>query len=454
MKIIIVGAGEVGYNIASRLASENKRVVVIDKDPNAVKRLSEDLDVQTITASGSNPKVLIDAGVKEADILLAVTDSDETNLVACLMTNMISPTTKKLARLRDQDFHPYHARFTKEHPHIDTVINPEIEVVNTIRKLMDVPGAADVGSFADDQVKYVGIRIDEDSPVAGMRLIDFPSQFGENRPLIAAIIRDNEVIVPRGKNLVKPGDLIYFVTESKKLEKTLNLFGIKRKPIQRALIIGGGRIGERLAKLLEKDSIKTKIIESDLDRCHYLSEQMDKTVVLHGDGSDQKLFLEENAGQSDVVVSVTNDDETNILVSLLAKNIGVQNTITRIGKSSYFPLLATIGIERVVNPRLSAVSSILQYVRKGKVISDISIFGERGEFIEAIALETSEITNKPLKKISFPKGAILVCIIRDGQVIIPAGDSVVKPGDHLILFAVKQAVKKLEKLLTVKLDFF
>ena len=454
MKIIIVGAGEVGYNIASRLASENKQVVVIDKDPDAIRRLSENLDIQVITASGSNPRILIDAGINEADILLAVTDSDETNLVACLMANIISPTTKKLARIRDADFDSYHHRFKTENPNIDTVINPEIEVVNTIRKLMDVPGAVDVGSFVDGQVKYVGIRLDQHSPMAGMKLIDFPSRFGENRPLIAAIIRNNEVIVPRGSNSLEPGDLIYFVSEAEKLEKMLNLFGKKIEPIQRALIIGGGRIGERLAKLLEADSIKTKIIEADIARCHYLSEKMEKTVVLHGDGSDQKLFLEENMDQSDVVVCVTNVDETNILVSLLAKNLGVENTITRINKSNYFPLLATIGIEKVVSPRLSAVSSILKEVRKGKVLSDISILGERGEFIEAIALETSDITDRPLRKISFPKGAILVCIIRNGQIIIPTGDSVVKPGDRIIMFAVKNAVKKLEKLLTVKLDFF
>ncbi|MBU0462544.1 MAG: Trk system potassium transporter TrkA, partial [Proteobacteria bacterium] len=436
------------------LASENKQVVVIDKDPDAIRRLSENLDIQVITASGSNPRVLIDAGINEADILLAVTDSDETNLVACLMTNLISPTTKKLARIRDADFDSYHHRFQTENPHIDTVINPEIEVVNAIRKLMDVPGAVDVGDFVDGKVKYVGIRLDSHSPMAGMKLIDFPSRFGEGRPLIAAIIRNNEVIVPRGSNTVEPGDLIYFVSETGKLEKMLALFGKKTLPVQRALIIGGGRIGERLAKRLEKDSIKTKIIESDIDRCHYLSEQLDKTIILHGDGSDQKLFLEENISQTDVLVSVTNNDETNILVSLLAKNLGIENTITRISKSNYFPLLSTIGIKKVVSPRLSAVSSILKEVRKGKVLSDISILGERGEFIEAIALETSDITDKPLKKISFPKGAILVCIIRDSQIMIPAGESIVKPGDRIIMFAVKQAVKKLEKLLTVKLDFF
>ena len=454
MKIIIVGAGEVGYNIARRLASENKQVVVIDKDTEAIRRLSEKLDIQVITASGSNPKVLIDAGIKDTDILLAVTDSDETNIVACLITDLISPSTKKLVRIRNSDFDPYHDRFKKENPHIDTIINPETEVVNTIKKLMEVPGAIDVGDFVDGRVKYVGIRLDKQSPMAGIKLIDFPAKFGENRPLIAAIIRNNEVIVPRGGNSLESGDLVYLVSEAEKLEKTLNLFGKKIQPIKRALIIGGGRIGERLAKLLEKDDIKTRIIESNIDRCHYLSEQMDKTIVLHGDGSDRKLFLEENVSQNDVVVAVTDDDETNILVSLLAKNLGVENTITRVGKSNYFTILSSIGIEKIVSPRLSAVSSILRKVRKGKVLSDISILGERGEFIEAIALETSDITDKPLKKISFPKGAILVCIIRDGLIIIPAGDSVIKPGDRIILFAVKHAVKKLEKLLTVKLDFF
>ncbi|MCF6246925.1 MAG: Trk system potassium transporter TrkA [Desulfobacula sp.] len=454
MKIIIVGAGEVGYNIAKRLSSENKRVIVIDTDENAINRLGENLDVQTITASGSNPKVLIEAGIQDTDILLAVTDSDEVNLVACLMANIISPDTKKLARVRNSDFDPYHTRFQMENPHIDTIINPETEVVNTIRKLVKIPGAVDVGTFVEGQVKYVGIRIDSDCPMVGIKLIDFPLKFDKNRPLIAAIIRKNEVIVPRGSDQVTCGDLIYFVCETRKLEKILELFGIKIQPIRNVLIIGGGRVGERLAKNFEKDGIKTKIVEANINRCHYLSTQMEKTIILHGDGADQKLFLEENAGQSDAVICVTNEDETNILVSLLAKNMGVKNTITRIGKSSYFPLLGSIGIEKVVSPRVSAISSILKEVRKGKVLSDISIFCEKGEFIEAIAIESSGITDKLLKKISFPKGSLLVCIIREGQIIIPTGDSIIEPSDRIILFAVKDAIKKLEKLLTVKLGFF
>ncbi|THB75759.1 MAG: Trk system potassium transporter TrkA [Desulfobacteraceae bacterium] len=454
MNIIIVGAGEVGYHIASRLASENKSVVVIDKNPDATRRIAEDLDVQVLTGSGSNPRELQKAGIRNAEIMLAVTDSDEINLIACLMTSLISPTTKKLARLRSTAFDPYHNTFKSQVPHIDTIINPETEVVNTIRRLMDVPGAVDVGDFADGAVKYVGIRIDGGSPMNGLKLIDFVDRFGDDRPLIAAIIRDNEVIVPRGTNRIQAGDLVYFICETEKLDFTLRQFGITSKPLRRALIVGGGRIGERLALKLESESIACKIIESDMDRCRELSERMEKAVILHGDGSDQNVFLEENITETDVVASVTGDDETNILVSLLVKSLGAQSSITRISKFSYFPLLSAIGIEKVVSPRLSAVSSILQDVRKGKILSAISVFGERAEFIEAIALETSDITNKPLRKLSFPKGAILICIMRNDEIIIPSGNSVVQPNDRIIMFALKQAVRKLEKLLTVKLEFF
>lgn len=454
MKIIIVGAGEVGYNIANRLASEYKQVTVIDTNEAAINRINEKLDVQTIVASGSNPEVLIRADIKNTDILLAVTDSDEVNLVTCFVTNLLSPDTKKLARLRNSDFEAYHDRLKTESPFIDSIINPEVEVVNTIRRILDVPGAVDAGSFVDQKVRYAGISVQKHSSLVNMKLIDLPTLFDGHRPIIAAIIRSNEVIVPRGNDKIKAGDLLYFVCEAQNFYRTLKRLGSSGPKVNNVLIIGGGRIGERLARFLEMDSIKTKIIESDLNRCEYLSTHLEKTIVLHGDGSDQKLFLEENAGQSDAVISVTNDDETNILVSLLAKNMGVKNTITRIGKSNYFPLLPTIGIEKVVSPRLSAVSSILHDVRKGKVLSDISIFCEKGEFIEALAIAESGITGKPLKKISFPKGALLVCIVRDDQITIPNGESVIMGGDRIILFTVKEAVKKLEKLLTVQLGFF
>lgn len=454
MKIIIVGAGEVGFHIASRLSHENKDVVVIDPKPEAISRVSENIDVEAVLGSGSSPVVLQEAGIKEAEIMLAVTDSDETNLVACLMADTISPATKKLARIRQKDYDAYHQVFHDSPPHIDTVINPEIEVVKTITRLMKVPGAVDVGEFADGRVKLVGIKIDEKSPMAGLLLSDFESRFGRDRPLIAALIRQGDLIIPRGSNRIKVGDVVYFISESEKLEKTIEVFNKKVRPLKRVMIVGGGRIGDRLARKLEKENVQIKVVESDLKRCNELSEKMGKAIVLHGDGSDQKIMMEESIADCDVVVALTGHEETNILVSLLARNLGAQSTITKISKFGYFPLMSTIGLQKVVSPRLSAINSILQEIRKGKVLSAVSVFGEDAEVIEAVALETSRIAGKPLKKLPFPEGTLLVCIITDDEIVIPSGDSVVAPNDRVIIFARRQAVKKLEKMLTVKLRFF
>ena len=451
MRILIIGAGEVGYNIASRLASEHKKVTVIDKDEAAIRRLSENLDVQSIQASASSPKALVDAGIKESEILLAVTDSDEVNLMTCLLASHMAPDIKKLARVRNAELDQFHQRFKESAPHIDTIINPETEVVGTIRRLMHIPGAVDVGDFVEGKVSYAGIRIPKGSKMVGMSMSAFSTRFGEDHPLIAAILRNTQVIVPRGDTQFHAEDLIYIICEKKDLERKLNLFGLGHKPVKTALVIGGGRIGERLSRTLVADGIKTKIMELDLHRCDELSRQLNGALVLHGDGSDQGLLLEENISQTDVVIPVTDDDETNILISLLAKSMGARDTITKIGKTNYLPLLPAIGIDKVVSPRLSAISSILQDVRKGKVLSDISIFGEQGEFIEAIALDRSGIIGRPIKKINFPKGTLLLCAITDGQVVIPSGDTVVEPGNRLLLFAVKHAVKKLETLLAVKL---
>jgi len=454
LKIIIVGAGEVGYHIASRLVIENKDVVVIDKNSDAIRRVSDNIDVQTINGSGSSPVVLEEAGLKEAEILLAVTDSDETNLVACLVANIISPSTRKLARLRDADYDTYYDTFREYAPHIDTVINPEIEVVKTIDRLMSVPGAVDVGEFADGRVKFVGIYLDKDARLAGARLSELSDRIGENRPLIASIIRDEELIIPRGDNRLLPGDLVYFISEEHKLIDTLSIFDKHAHPLNRVLIVGGGRIGYRLAGLLEEKSIYTKIIEKKPDRCALLADKMNKSIILCGDGSDQGLLNEENIQDMDVVVTLTADEETNILTSLLVKQMGARKTVTKIDKFSYFPLMSVIGLEQVVSPRLSAINSILQHVRRGKVLSAISIKGEQAEVMEAVALETSDIVGKPLRKISFPKGALVTGIIRKEEVIIPSGDSVIEPEDRIIIFSMKTAVPKIEKILAVKLEYF
>ncbi|WP_419656539.1 TrkA5: Trk system potassium NAD-binding peripheral membrane protein [Desulfosarcina variabilis str. Montpellier] len=453
MKIVIVGAGEVGFHIASRLAMENKDVVVIDSNAQALKRLSETIDVQTVIGSGSSPAILETAGVREAEIMLAVTDSDEVNLVACLMADTLSPMTKKLARLRGADFDTYYEVFKNNAPHIDTVINPEIEVVRTIERLMSVPGAVDVGEFADGRIKFVGIYIDPGSRLAGVKLADLPNIVEEERPLIAAVVREDVLIIPKGNDHLRGGDLVYFISEEKKLFKHLSIFDKHASQVKRVLIVGGGRIGYRLAKRLEEKSIACKLIEKRPDRCGILAERLDRTVVLHGDGSDQSLLVEENIHDTDLFVTLTSDEETNILASLLAKRLGAKKTITQINKFSYFSLMSTIGIEQVVSPRLSAINSILQHIRRGKVLSAISIKGEEGEVMEALALPTSDIVSKPLKKIAFPKGSMVAGIIRKQSIIIPTGDSIIEPEDRIIIFATRQAIPGVEKILSVKLEY-
>lgn len=272
--------------------------------------------------------------------------------------------------------------------------------------------------------------------------------------MIAAVVREEELIIPSGKDRLKAGDLVYFISEEDKLLETLAVFDKHAEPIRRVLIIGGGRIGFRMATLLDEKSINTKIIEKNPDRCIFLAEKLNKAVILCGDGSDQGLMAEENIKDMDVVITLTDDEETNILASLLAKRMGAQKTITQISKFSYFPLLTTIGIEQVVSPRLSAVNTILQHIRRGNVLSAISIKGEQAEVMEAVALETSDIVGKPLKSISFPKGVLVTGIMRKDEVIIPTGESVINPDDRIIIFAGRQAIPKIEKILAVKLEYF
>jgi trk system potassium uptake protein TrkA len=454
LKVVIVGAGEVGFHIANRLALEKKDVVVVDKDPAAIRRISDDIDAQVLVGSGSSPVVLEEAGLREAEILLAVTDSDEVNLVACLAANIISPATRKLARIRNADFDGYHDRLHEHAPHIDTVINPEIEVVKTIDQLMSVPGAVDVGEFADGRIKLIGIRLDQTARTAGIRLSKLPSLIGGSPLLVASIIRDEELIIPRGDDQLLPGDLIYLVCQEDDLSEALQIFDKYEDPVGRVLIVGGGQSGYRLAAHLEQKSIYTKIVEKDPDRCAGLAERLNKAVVLHGDGSDQALLAEENIQGTDVVVTLTPDEETNILVSLLSKKMGARKAIAKINKFSYFPLMPAIGLEQIVSPRLSAINSILQHVRRGKVLSAISIKGEQAEVLEAMALETSDIVGKPLRDIKMPKGSIVVGIVRGDEVMIPSGASVVAPDDRIIFFAQRDAVPKIEKILAVKLEFF
>jgi len=452
LKIVIVGAGEVGFHIAQRLALENKEVVVIDRRPEALKRIAESLDVQALEGSGSSPRILEEAGLKDADILLAVTDSDETNIIACMFANSLAPNIIKLARIRNEEYTAFTETLRGELLNIGMVINPEVEVVKTIQRMITMPGAVDVSEFAKGRLKLVGVKIRDDSPLAGMKLKDLRSLIGDLRLIVGAIIREDSLIIPGGQDGLQADDITYVVAEDMHIEQALKTFGCPSEPVKNALIVGGGNIGFRLARAFEKDGLHTKLVEHDPERCRHLSETLDRTVVLEGDGTDQELLVQENVRNMDVFIALTGDEETNILSSMLAKKLGCRRTITRIDKAAYMPLARAIGLELIASPRLSAIDSILHFARMGKVISTVSLKGDEAEVLEVIAEDRSKIVNKPIKDIPFPKAAVILCIQRGNDIIIPTGNSIIKPQDRIVILSTRANIPKVEKALTVKVE--
>ncbi len=449
MKAIIVGAGEVGFHSAKRLAAEGKEVVVIDTNPRVLERIEDNLDVQVLEGSGSSPGVLERAGIADAELLLAVTDSDETNLVACTFANMLAPGMTKLARIRNEEYTRYRDKLARDLS-LNMVVNPDVEVVRKILSVMEVPGAAEISEFAEGRVKLVGMSVNRGSILNDTRLSDVREKTRESRLLIAAIVRDDDLIIPTGDDRIVVGDLVYFVCPAADLGGIFKKLGNKIKTRKNVLIIGGGNIGRRLALALDNKSVHAKLLDCSSARCEILAEELSRVVVLKGDGTDQEVLLEENIKDMDVVVSVTGNEESNILASLLAKKLGAGMTITRINKTAYMPLVRAIGLEHLVSPRMSAVSSILQHVRHG-VLSSVSI-KEDAEALEVIVEEKSKLTDKRIQDLPFPKGALVLSIVRGDAVIVPRGDDVIRAGDRLILLAVRKNIAKLEKALTVRVE--
>ena len=447
MRIIIIGAGEVGFHIARRLTAENKDVVVIDSNDQVLDRVAERLDVETVFGSGSSPRVLETAGVKNADILLAVTDSDEINLIACTFSNILAPELTKVARIRNPEYTDYKDILASD-LHIDIVINPEQEVIGSIERLMGTPGAAEVSEFADVHITLAGMWIRDNCRLAGKNLAEVKQAVGVDGFIVGAIVRGDKLIIPSGANKVLAGDMIYFVCVQSDLQRVLKAFGAQSGSQHKALIIGGGNIGYKLAQNLEqKKGLQVKILDRDRERCGFLAQNLNRTIVLQGDGSDQRLLTEENVGNMDVVISVTGDEENNVLCSLLAKSMGAKLTVTRINKFAYLPLMRAVGLEHIVSPRLSAANSILRHVRHGTVISSISI-KEDAEALEVVAREGSPLVGRPIKDLDFPAGAIVLCLVRGEEVIIPTGESVIQPQDRVMIMSTSRHISEVEKKIT------
>jgi trk system potassium uptake protein len=458
MKVVICGAGEVGSNIARYLATGTNDVTVVDQSTELIRRLSESLDVKGLVGHASQPDVLERAGIEDADMIIAVTFTDEVNMIACQVAHSLFGVPTKIARIRSQSYlQPMWAKmFTRDHLPIDVVISPEVEIARAVTRRLEVPGAMDVIPLSDDKVRLIGVRMTEDTPLINTPLRQLTSLFPEMQIIVVGIKRGDTSIVPHAEDEMFPGDDVYFVVASDQCERAMSAFGHEEAETRRAVIFGGGNIGLFLAQELEREhpEINVKIIELNRERAEVVSADLKNTVVINGNILDPEILFEAGVDKAETVIAVTEDDETNILASLLAKKCGAQRTITLVNKSTYNPLMGPLGVDVVVNPRSITVSQILSHVRRGRVHSAYSVQENFGELIEADAMETSVLVGKPLKDVDLPSKSRVGAIIRDGQVIVPRPQTVIEGGDRIILFAATEAVRKVEKLFSVRLEYF
>lgn len=458
MKVIVCGAGQVGSNIARYLASEKNDVTIIDQDTALVEKISDSLDVQGVVGFASHPDVLERAGARDADLIIAVTYSDEVNMVACQVAHSLFDVPTKIARIRQQSYlQPIWADlFSRNHMPIDAIISPEIEVARAINRRLSIPGAFDAIPLSDGKITLIGVRCDAECPVINTPLRHLTALFPDLHITVVGIIRDDRKFVPTGDDEMLPGDEVYFVADSAHLDRALAAFGHEEQAARRLIIVGGGHIGLFLADTIEEEhrDFDVKLIEIDRKRAEFVAQELTRTVVIQGDALDVEILTEANVKATETIITVTNDDEVNILASLLAKRYGAQRSITLINNTTYAPLMGSLGIDAVVSPRGITVSTILQHVRRGRIRSVHSLGEGFGEIIEADALETSRLVGVPIREAKLPEGVIIGALVRDGEVIIPRGDTVVRINDRVVLFAAADAVRKVEKMFSVRLEFF
>jgi len=458
VKVIICGAGQVGSGIARHLASEKNDVTVIDVVPTLVHRVSEQLEVRGLVGFASHPDVLEAAGCKDADMIVAVTHSDEVNMVACQIAHTLFETPMKIARVRDQSYldPAWSALYAPERLPIDVIISPEIEVARAIERRLQVPGAVDMIPFAGGRVRLVAVHCAADCPVVNTPLHQLTELFPDLNITVVAVVREGALFVPKDEDSLQPGDDVYFTAEHDRVARGMAAFGHEEREARRMIIAGGGNIGLYLARMIEENApgVSLKVIEYNRERAQVLADRLSRAVVLHGDVLDPEILEEAAVAASEAIVAVTNDDEVNILASLLAKRSGCRKSLTLVNNTAYWPLLTSLGVDVVVSPYESTISTILQHIRRGRIHSVHSLRGGLAEVIEADALETSVIVGRPLREIELPAGIIIGAVVHEDAVVIPRGSTVIEPGDRVIVLAVPKMVKKMEQIFAVRLEFF
>ena len=456
MKILILGAGQVGSSLAENLASEANDITIVDSNELTLQQLQDRLDIRTVIGHASHPDILRTAGAEDADMLVAVTDSDETNMVACQVAWTIFHTPTKIARIRAIEYLRHKKLFSKKSLPIDFLISPEQLITDYIQRLIQYPGALQVLDFAEGQVQLVGVKAYYGGPLVGQELRTLREHMPNVDTRVAAIYRQDRAILPEGHTVIEADDEVFFIAATKNIRAVMGELRRLDKPYKRIMIVGGGNIGKRVARALEQ-KYQVKIIEHNAARARTLSNELDKTIVLHGDAADESLLVEENIGKTDVFCALTNDDEANILSSMLAKQLGARKVMTLINRAAYVDLIQSGDIDIAISPQLATIGSLLTHIRRGDVVKVHSLRRGAAEAIEAIAHgdeSTSKVVGRKIEDLKLPTGTTIGAIVRGNEVVIAHHDTVIQSEDHVILFLVdKSRINEVERLFQVGITF-
>ncbi len=458
MKILICGAGQVGYGIAERLAAEQNDVAVIDSSPELIANIQDKLDVRGYVGHGAHPDVLDRAGAKNADMIIGVTLYDEVNMVACQVAHSLFNVPTKIARIRAQNYRQPHWQnlFSHENMPIDVIISPETEVGDVILRRIALPGARDVVTFLSDEVAMVAIECDENCPVVDTPLSQLTELFPELNAVVSGIYRDGEMIAPRSMDQILLGDIAYVIAARSQIRRTLSIFGKDQSEARRILIAGGGNVGLYLAQQIEArlPNARVKVIESDRATAVKMADGLSRTVVLHGNALDEQLLAEAGAGTCDLMVAITNDDQVNILSCVMADKQGCRSNLALLNNPGYHSFTKSLGIDDYINPRSITISRVLQHVRRGRILGVYSLQNGAAEIIEAEAMEASPLVGRALRELDLPDGVRIGAIMHEGKVFPPSGSSIIKAGDKVVIFALNELVHEVEQMFRASQEFF
>jgi trk system potassium uptake protein TrkA len=458
MRVIICGAGQVGYGIAAYLSREDNDITIIDIAPGLIAQVNDELDVNGLVGHASNPDILSAAGANEADMIIAVTKSDEVNMVSCQVAHSLFGVPKKIARIREQSYlNPAWANmFSRSHMPIDVIISPEIVIARDIYQRLSVPGTTYVISLAEGKVFMVGVICLSSCPLLNTPVGQISKLFPDLSFRILSILRANTAMVPDPHEQLQAGDEVYFTVDAKHLRRTLAVFGHEEQKARSIVIAGGGNIGYGLARLIrahgQGESIK--IIESREDRAHYLSEKLNDVIVLKGDGLDKDILDEAGIETAETYVAVTNDDESNILSSLLAKQYGCERVITLVNNNAYSPLVGPLGVDAMISPRATIVGTIMQHVRRGRIKGLHNLRDGFAEVIEAEVSETSSIVNTRIEELVLPEEVMLGALVRGEEVLMPQPGETIRAGDIAIIMSSQRQAQTVERMFSVQVDLF